>query len=302
MKKITITLYFLSYIAITVSAQENEFSKLTGSYLGQKPPGMTPEIFAPGFISTDKNELNSVFSPDGKEFYYSIATRGKGYKMYFTRLDGNEWTKPQPVSFSSENSDVDMFITHDGKRMYFGSTRPFSGDKQSDFKIWYVDRDENGWSEAKYFETPVNGMKRALYPTISAKGTIYFQGIREDSFGERDIYFSELENGQYSVPVHLGKEINSAYGEGDVFIALDESYMIVNVSGRPDSFGGSDLYITFKQDSGQWTELKNMGAPINSAQSDYCPMLSPMANISSSLVPEQVMGTSIGLMQKLLKT
>jgi hypothetical protein len=29
------------------------FPILKGPYLGQKPPGMIPEIFAPGFISTE---------------------------------------------------------------------------------------------------------------------------------------------------------------------------------------------------------------------------------------------------------
>ncbi|MBE0664402.1 MAG: hypothetical protein IH584_01170 [Candidatus Aminicenantes bacterium] len=51
--------------ALNVSAQQKEFPKLTGPYLGQKPPGTTPELFAPGIVSTGLNELNSVFSPDG---------------------------------------------------------------------------------------------------------------------------------------------------------------------------------------------------------------------------------------------
>ncbi|MCD4730065.1 MAG: hypothetical protein K8R74_05670, partial [Bacteroidales bacterium] len=33
--------------------KEADFLVLTGPYLGQKPPGMKPEIFAPGVISRD---------------------------------------------------------------------------------------------------------------------------------------------------------------------------------------------------------------------------------------------------------
>ena len=36
-----------------------------GPYLGQEPPGMVAEIFAPGIISTEESEINSAFSPDG---------------------------------------------------------------------------------------------------------------------------------------------------------------------------------------------------------------------------------------------
>lgn len=49
--------------------------------IGQLPPGITPEIFAPGFISTENREFNSVFTPDGKEFYYSNQTPGSGNKQ-----------------------------------------------------------------------------------------------------------------------------------------------------------------------------------------------------------------------------
>ena len=168
-----------------------------------------------------------------------------------------------------------MCITYDGKRMYFGSTRPINGVEQNDFKIWYVDRIGDKWSEAKYLDSPINEGKRALYPSVSEKGTMFFQAIRDDSFGSRDIYYSQLVNGSYVEPVHLGKEINSEYGEGDVLIAPDESYLIVNSNGRPDDLGKGDLYISFKKKDGSWIELKNMGNKINSAETDYCPMLSP---------------------------
>ena len=104
---------------------------------------------------------------------------------------------------------------------------------------------------------------------------MFFQAIREDTLGSRDIYYSRLVGGRYTEPVHLGPEINSAYGEGDVLIAPDESWMIVNSNGRPDDLGRGDLYISVKKGDGSWTALKNMGEGINSPQSDYCPMLSP---------------------------
>jgi hypothetical protein len=159
--------------------------------------------------------------------------------------------------------------------MYFGSTRPVNGIPQDDFKIWYVERIGNSWSNAKFLDSPVNGGRRALYPTVSLRGTMYFQAIRDDTLGVRDIYYSELVNGKYKEPVHLGDSINSIYGEGDVLIAPDESYIIVNCSGRPDTKGRSDLYISYKKEDGTWAELKNMGDKINSSGSDYCPMLSP---------------------------
>ncbi|MFX1513426.1 MAG: hypothetical protein ACFFCQ_12635, partial [Promethearchaeota archaeon] len=48
-------------------------SVLYGEYLGLTPPKITPEIFAPGIISTHHHEHSfPTFSPDGREVYWSL--------------------------------------------------------------------------------------------------------------------------------------------------------------------------------------------------------------------------------------
>jgi len=42
---------FFILIVTNLLSQQTDFPKLTGPYLGQKPPGMTPEIFAPGLTT-----------------------------------------------------------------------------------------------------------------------------------------------------------------------------------------------------------------------------------------------------------
>ncbi len=80
---------------------KNDISELKGPYMGQKPPGMTPEKFAPGFISTDSlYEFNSVFSPKGDEFYYTISAstdeeKKQGiyvYYLMYTKQVNEVWT------------------------------------------------------------------------------------------------------------------------------------------------------------------------------------------------------------------
>jgi hypothetical protein len=41
-------------------------------YLRQKTPGYFPEEFADGIISTGYGEFGPVFSPNGKEMYFSV--------------------------------------------------------------------------------------------------------------------------------------------------------------------------------------------------------------------------------------
>ena len=274
--RVPCNLFFIIILLISCNQNnETKFAELKGSYLGQKPPGMIPEIFAPGIISTDKKELNSVFTVDGDEFFFSIQTPGEGYSIWSSKNSNDLWQPPQIVTFSSSQSDVDMCISHDGKRLFFSSARDINGIEQDNYKIWYVDKIINRWSNAKYLDSPINDAELAMYPTVSNNGTMFFQSIRKDSYGGRDIYYSKLINGDYAEPIHLDKQINSEFSEGDVLIAPDESFIIVNSVGRPDAIGGGDLYISFKQINGTWSKLKNMGSTINTTGHDYCPMLSP---------------------------
>ena len=67
---------------------------LKGPYLGQKPPGMTPEIFAPGIISTGLSESYAFFTPDGKELYFMLW--GAPYNVIlYMKEDNNGWTRPR---------------------------------------------------------------------------------------------------------------------------------------------------------------------------------------------------------------
>ena len=64
---------------ITEQHNSTTFPELTGKYLGQTPPKQTSELFAPNIISTGMSEINAVFSPDYREFYYTIITPDEQY-------------------------------------------------------------------------------------------------------------------------------------------------------------------------------------------------------------------------------
>jgi len=273
-KLISVQILSIALLAL-ISAQDD--SPLKGPYLGQDPPGTVPVIFAPGFISTDLNELNSVFYIDGKEFYFTRNDPDKGFAIHVTREEKSGWSRPVVANFSGKHPDVDMCITYDGKRMYYASQTPVEPDAEPDkiFKIWYVDRSGDVWSEAKFLGEPVNNGTRMLYPTVTKEGTLYFQGIHEVNYGSRDIYKAKFENGVFLKPENIGPVINSSGGEGDVLVAPDESYVIVCTQREEDCYGEADLYISYREADGSWKPLKNMGPSINSDKVEYCPMISP---------------------------
>jgi hypothetical protein len=244
-------------------------------YLGQKLPGLTPEIFAPGLVSTGMREFASAFSPDGKEFYF-INGSGPVPAVVFMKEKNNRWTKPRVAAFSGVYRDFDPMFSYDGKKLFYCSTRPVekNGKAKKDADLWVVERSAKGWSEPRRLGPGVNSDKPEYYPCVTRNGNLYFTSGRAGGLGSSDIYRCKPVNGGYSEPENLGSAINSKTFEGDVFAAPDESYMIVTCYGRPDSLGSGDLYISFRQKDGSWSKLKNMGSPVNSKANEHCPMVS----------------------------
>lgn len=277
MKKLILINCLLIVAAITINAQQNEFLILTGPYLGQKPPGTTPEVFASGIVSTGLDELNSVFSLDGSEFCFSVRKPG-AVSIFQIKLENGIWSKPALLPFASRFGDIDISLSPDGSKLFFSSKRPVSenADPKADYDFWMVDRVGNAWGKPIHLGTEINSDRDDFYPMMTNDGILYFSSQREGS-RTNNIYRSKLTNGRYLTAEKLDSSINSAYRDFDSYISPDESLLIF-ASARPDGFGAEDLYISFRKADGTWTPAKNMGDKINSPGAEYCPMLSPDGN------------------------
>ena len=237
-----------------------------------------PEMWGGGLISTPLDELNTVFSPDGKELYWSIALpAGNGGVIMMSKLVNGKWTPAEIAPFSGQYTDWDPFFTPDGKRILFVSNRPNGSEQKGppDFDIWAVTRtSDGGWSAPENLGAPVNSPRAEYYPSIAADGTLYFSANREGRPGAFDLFRSRLVDGKYTEPESLGPNVNAPTPEIDNYIAPDQSFIVFNASGRPDDLGRGDLYVSFNE-NGQWTPAKHLPAPINSSAREYCPIGSP---------------------------
>jgi hypothetical protein len=255
-------------LAMMTNARIENFPTLKGPYLGQKPPGMTPEVFAPGVVSTGFDEMFSYFTPDAREFYFQLWKAPFPVIMVMKEEKG-QWTKPEVASFSGRYF-AKFCLSPDGNTVVLTSSEPRSGrgDPTDEYTTRILKRTKNGWSEPIFIEQTFG----ALAPSISSLGNLYL--FLEVSLPDKsDIYVSKYANGAYEAPVRLSDSVNSKFYEVDPFIAPDESYLIFCRSG--DGFGATDLFISFRKEDGSWTKAKNMGEKINSAAIDLCPSVSP---------------------------
>jgi hypothetical protein len=254
------------------------FPKLSGPYLGQKPPGSTAEVFAPGIVSTGMYTRDIAMTADGKEIYFGVVIGQYAYStIVVTRIVGDRWIEPEVASFAADPTwkTVEPCISPDGRRFFFSSNRPTAGKEpsESDYDIWVMERTSDGWSKPQNLGVPVNSKAGEYFPSITKNGSLYF--TRTESNGSNNIFRARLTEGAYSEPQKLPGEVNSGQAQYNAFIAPDESYLIVPVYGRKDSRGSTDYYVVYRNPDDSWSQPINMGDAINSKSgSEYSPYVS----------------------------
>ncbi len=284
----------IAFSILTNCGSEGDFPVLNGKYMGQPPPGDKPELFAPGIITTGMYTRDIAMTPDGTEIYFCISIGRYAYaKILVTKLINGRWTQPEVAPFSTnpDYMDIEPFISPDGKRFYFLSTRPDieAGETEGDQDIWVMDRIGNTWSEPYNLGDPVCSDSPEFFPSVTNDGTIYF--TRNESPRQSFIYRARLVDGKYAEPERLPEQVNCGPTHYNAFIAPDESYIINCIPGREDSYGGTDYYIIFRNEDDTWSEPINMGDKVNTAgTTEYSPYVTPDGKyfffMSSRLKPE----------------
>jgi len=239
-----------------------EAAELSGPYLGQKPPGMTPELFAPGILPTKDNEALYGFFNNATLCLFDrtpVDLEEWTPAVYRMELKAGKWTPPNASPFLGKHWYHYYKTAPEGEQVYF-AWRGSIGEKTSstDVNIWRVRMASEGWTEPNKLPPPVNSMDMDTYPKVTADGTLYFFSNREGGFGGHDIYRSPSTKGKHMTVENLGKPINTENDELDPFIAPDESYLIF-CSKTLEGFGGFDLYVSFHKSNGTWTDPVNMG-------------------------------------------
>jgi Tol biopolymer transport system component len=271
---VTATLWLLGVCSFSYTVTIQSAVQTKHPYASDKALS-DPTVFADGVISTGDFDSHPAFTPDGKTLYFLRSTPNFNlWTILVSRFENHRWNAPEVAPFSGQYSDADPFITSDGSRFYFISNRPVAGKSTPDLDIWMMEKLGGGWSEPRNLGAPVNSSGSEWYPTLAAKGTIYFGSDREGGRGRTDIYRCRLVDGKYTNAENLGDPVNTPFNEFEPLIAPDESFLILMVGGRPEGLGGFDLYISYNRD-GRWTKPLNLGDKINSSGNEYSPMISP---------------------------
>lgn len=267
MKKIT-CLFFILILFTACNQTADKFPKLSGPYMGQTPPGMKAELFAPGIISNDLCNRDVAMSPDGKEMYFTVHTPDFSFAtLLVTKEVKGVWTKPEVANFAKDPryTYIEPAMSLDGQHLYFCSTQPTDGSEEPvEQDILVVDRTDEGWSKPRSAGAGINTVGNEFFPSITRDGTLYFTRADQGT-NIHYIYRSKWVDGKFAEAEKLPEQVNLGANRFNACVAPDESYVIVPAVGGPNGLGGVDYYISFRNEDDTWTEPVNMGPEFNHA-------------------------------------
>ena len=256
------------------TVKSNGFLTVKGPYLGQKPPGAKPEMFAPEIIFT-KNAIHGsiAFYPDGTEIYWTLYPPTYAIKdppiMYTKQID-ERWTLPQAVEFCEKYGALEISISPDGQKMYFESRRPVpdswgkqpkKGTRES-LKVWYVERKGDRWGAPKILDRHINQDLECVSATYD--GTLYAPGIKRIKCVDGKYWETELLGPPLSGVGHNG---------GHPYVEPNETFILYNHVWP--NVRGWGIFISFHQKNDSWTQPVNLLEKMGLKQGGSSPLLSP---------------------------
>ena len=164
-------------------------------------------------------------------------------------------------------------FSRDGKTMYITYSRPVNG-QDLGARIYTSTRASGEWSEPQELVLFKDSSITVGHPAINATGdTLYFVSDAPGGYGGKDIWFAEYNGTEWSIPVNLGKQINTS-GE-ELYPTIRSNGTLYFASTGHPGYGGLDIFKAERDTtaidslSGMGWAVYNMGAPFNTNGDDF---------------------------------
>jgi len=258
---------------------------------------LDPVHFEPLNLGQEINSPYSEYFPtmtvDGKIMIYTRLMGESGHHQqedfYISGKNRNEeWMVAQNMgkSINTSMNEGAATISADGKTLIFTACEQngvygFGREGNGSCDLFFTRRKGNKWSQAINLGTPINTANWESQPSLSSDGeSLYFvRGVNRGTRRESDIMVSHLdEEGYWTKPVKLGPHINTEESEESVYIHPDNRTLYFSSRGHL-GMGGSDIYMSKKNEQNEWGEPMNLGYPINTFNDENSLLVSPNGEI-----------------------
>tara|TARA_Y100000589_G_scaffold110243_1_gene104786 strand:- start:40576 stop:42540 length:1965 start_codon:yes stop_codon:yes gene_type:complete len=253
--------------------------KNMGENINSKYSEYFPTISADGnfFLFTRRLETPNGYNPYNEDFFV-------------TEKMGGKWQRAHPLTaINTENNEGAPTLSANGRFLIYtlcahpayGYGKNKKGFGSCD--LFYTYRVGDSWKFPRNLGQPINSNKWESQPSFSSDGkTLYFvRGIFTGrGIQNQDIYVSTLgSNGIWSKPEKLSPKINTPGREESVFIHPDGKTLYFSSDGHP-GMGGLDIYMSRKDENGEWSEPVNLGYPINTHNDENSILVHPNGQLA----------------------
>ena len=264
-------------------------NELAGIALVQERAGqpLTVGLDRPGRgINTSANESGPI-ALGGDELYFTSESGGQG-RLYRSQLRGREWDKaavPPGFPVIAQGEFGSGSFSADGRTFYFTicsgtetvqeRTGQVRGRVQR-CEIFRGTRSATGRWDAPEALGPQINLPEAnnAYPFVTRtqnEELLFFASDREGGRGGLDLYLASRplnsNVSEFSPPANLGPTINTVSDELSPSYLPEQLTLSFASNGHP-SYGGLDVFRSSGQAS-NWSQPRNVGAPINSTADDF---------------------------------
>lgn len=220
------------------------------------------------YIASAQNESRKTYGWNAQPFLdiYELSKDAEG--KYQSVLLGN--------NINTRYHEGVVSFSPDGNTMYFSRESFFekeyerdsiTNNKYSVIQLYKSTKLGDKWNTAEGFA--INSDSYSVKdPSVSADGqTLYFSSNMPGGKGGFDLYKAPINtDGSLGTAENLGKEVNTNGDEGFPYISSD-NHLYFSSNGHM-GLGGLDVFFTIEED-GSISEVRNIGAPVNSNADDF---------------------------------
>lgn len=225
---------------------------------------------------SDKRKKSVIFSstrPGGAGDKMDENTGDNFNDLWITTRDQNgKWSQPFPLPevINTDANEGAAVMNSKMNKLYF--TRcPVVKKENIGCDIWVAEKSGNRWKSPKLIELkPEGGDSISIgQPALSKdERTLIYSADLPGGKGGKDLWYSEWNNKEkkWGAPINM-EDLNTEHADKFPVIADDGSLYFAS-DGRV-GMGGLDIYKAVSTGKNSWSDIENMGYPLNTNADDF---------------------------------
>ena len=166
--------------------------------------------------------------------------------------------------FSEGSMNENPSVSFDGNSIVYTEQRGIVN------VIFYARKENGKWQTPVEITSRLNAGEDCSSCSLNKDGTLLFL-YKNDSY-DGNIYSSELVNRNWTPIKKLNKNINTKFYESHASVSADGKKLYFT-SNRDGGLGGLDIYVSEKDESGDWGPAVNLGPSINTMYNEDTPFI-----------------------------